>query len=83
MGTYQTFGIGDAAFGGMMYKTPDMPHPAWQYYWNVGAIDAAVQRINTEGGKVIMGPHQVPGGSWIINAQDPQGGIFALVSSKK
>lgn len=83
MGTYQTFGIGDAAFGGMMNKTPDMPHPAWQYYWNVDAIDAAVQRINTEGGKVIMGPHQVPGGSWIINAQDPQGGIFALVSSKK
>lgn len=38
-----------------MNKTPDMPHPAWQYYWNVDAIDAAVQRINTEGGKVIMG----------------------------
>jgi uncharacterized protein len=83
MGTYQTFGIGEAAFGGMMNKVPDMPRPAWLYYWNVDAIDAAIERINASGGKVIMGPHQVPGGSWIVNAMDPQGGVFALVSTKK
>jgi uncharacterized protein len=63
MGTCQTFGIGESAFGGMTNKMPDMPHPVWRYYWNVAAIDAAVARINMGGGKVIMGPHQVPGGS--------------------
>jgi len=26
---------------------------------------------------------QVPGGSWIINGQDPQGAMFSLVSSKE
>ena len=80
MGTYQTFGIGNSAFGAMMNKTSELPRPFWQYYWNVDAIGAAVQRIQTAGGNVIMGPHQVPGGLWIINAQDPQGGIFALLS---
>lgn len=80
LGTYQTFGIGDVAFGGMMTKRPERPDLFWQYYWNVDAIGAAVQRIQAAGGKVIMGPHQVPGGLWIINGQDPQGGIFAVVS---
>ena len=27
-----------------------------------------------------MGPVQVPGGSWIVNAIDPQGAAFALVA---
>jgi len=26
-----------------------------------------------------MGPHEVPGGSWILQGQDPQGAIFALL----
>jgi predicted enzyme related to lactoylglutathione lyase len=26
------------------------------------------------------GPMQVPGGSWIIQGQDPQGAMFSLVS---
>ena len=28
-----------------------------------------------------MGPHEVPGGSWIVQAMDPQGAAFALVST--
>jgi uncharacterized protein len=82
MGTYQTFGL-ETAFGGMMNKHSMIPVPCWTYYWNVDGIDAAVSRITAAGGKVLMGPHQVPGGSWIINAQDPQGGMFAAVSVKK
>jgi predicted enzyme related to lactoylglutathione lyase len=30
-----------------------------------------------------MGPMEVPGGQWIVQAQDPQGGFFALVSLKR
>jgi predicted enzyme related to lactoylglutathione lyase len=26
-----------------------------------------------------MGPHQVPGGSWILQGLDPQGAMFALL----
>ena len=37
-------------------------------------------RITTRGGRVLMGPMEVPGGSWIVQATDPQGLLFALVS---
>jgi uncharacterized protein len=83
MGTYQTFGLGGVAFGGMMNRHPSMPTPGWTYYWNVDGIDAAAARITGAGGKILMGPHQVPGGSWIVNAMDPQGGFFAAVSVNK
>jgi predicted enzyme related to lactoylglutathione lyase len=31
----------------------------------------------------VNGPHQVPGGSWIIQGQDPLGAMFSLVSGKE
>ena len=30
-----------------------------------------------------MGPHQVPGDQWIVQALDPQGAAFALVSDTR
>jgi predicted enzyme related to lactoylglutathione lyase len=30
-----------------------------------------------------MGPMEVPGGQWILQARDPQGGFFALVALKR
>jgi predicted enzyme related to lactoylglutathione lyase len=81
MGVYQTFATGGAAVGGMMTTTPDTPAPYWLYYFNVDAIDAAVSRVNQAGGKVCMGPHQVPTGQWIASCTDPQGAWFAMLSS--
>jgi predicted enzyme related to lactoylglutathione lyase len=69
--------------GGMMTKMPEAPRPHWVYYINVDAIDAAIGRIASAGGKVVHGPQQVPGGSWIVNGIDPQGAIFALVAPKR
>jgi predicted enzyme related to lactoylglutathione lyase len=37
--------------------------------------------ITAGGGKVMHGPMDVPGGSRIVQAVDPQGGYFALVST--
>ncbi|WP_394659797.1 hypothetical protein [uncultured Novosphingobium sp.] len=31
------------------------------------------------GGQVVMGPHEVPGGDWIIVGIDPGGATFGLV----
>jgi predicted enzyme related to lactoylglutathione lyase len=42
-----------------------------------------MKRVEAGGGKVVNGPMQVPGGSWIINVQDPQGAMFSLVSNKE
>jgi uncharacterized protein len=83
LGIYQVFTTGAGATGGMMTKMPDTPKPHWLYYFNVDAIDAAVKRVTKAGGKIVMGPHQVPGGQWIIQCTDPQGAAFALLSPKR
>lgn len=81
MGTYQVFAIGAGPVGGMMTKTADLPAPTWMYYFNVAAMDAAVDRVKAGGGQILMGPHQVPGDQWIVQGLDPQGAMFALLSS--
>jgi len=82
-GTYQLFTIDGEPCGGMMTKMAEQPSPTWRYYFNVAAIDAAVERIGALGGQVIFGPQQVPGGNWIVNGLDPQGAEFSLVSTLK
>jgi predicted enzyme related to lactoylglutathione lyase len=83
VGTYQIFNINGQMGGGMMKKMDQDPAPHWAYYITVDAIDAAQDRVKSAGGQVIHGPVQVPGGSWIINGVDPQGGMFALVAPKR
>lgn len=83
MGVYQIFETLGAAIGAMMTKTAEVPVPFWLFYFNVEELDAATARATRSGGQVIMGPHQVPGGSWIVHCLDPQGAIFAMVATKR
>ncbi|MDB6164024.1 MAG: glyoxalase [Xanthomonadaceae bacterium] len=83
MGKYRTFAIDGTSRGGMMDKPTEMPVASWGYYFNVDGLDAAMTRITVNRGKVLMGPHEVPGGSWIVQATDPQGAHFALVSLRR
>lgn len=83
MGTYQLFATGDSPVGGMMNKPAMIPAPHWSYYFNVPAIDAAAARVNASGGSVVNGPHQVPGGQWIVQCKDPQDAGFALVALER
>jgi uncharacterized protein len=82
MGTYQLFTIGGVAAGGMFNSPAAQAARFWLYYFNVGDIDAAAKRVNDTGGKIMQGPHQVPGGGWIVQATDPQGAAFALLGSR-
>jgi len=82
MGTYQIFGLDGQSFGGMFTKPPAEPVPYWLYYFMVPDIDAAVAEVGEAGGAVLNGPMQVPGGDWIIQGRDPQGGMFALVGKR-
>lgn len=79
MGIYRIFTAGNDPVGGMMTRTKDCPLAYWQFYINVDNINAAIERITSNGGKVLHGPHEVPGGAWIVIASDPQGVSFALV----
>lgn len=81
MGTYQTFTVNGVHAGGMM-TAPGQP-PAWRYYITVDDIDAAAKRITDAGATIQMGPHEVPGGAWIVMAVDPQGAPFAVTGPKK
>jgi uncharacterized protein len=83
MGKYRIFGRDGVQLGGMMDRPENIPVSHWAFYISVEAIDAAVERIKTNGGQVVMDPHDVPGGSWIVQAIDPQGAHFALVSPKR
>lgn len=67
MGIYRLFATGGEPVGGMMTKMPEMPKPFWAYYFNVESIDDAIKRTTKAGGKVISGPHEVPGPMFIIN----------------
>lgn len=53
----------------------------WLHYFNVADVDAAVKVVEQKGGKLLNGPMDVPGGSRIAQCMDPQGGMFAMVSS--
>ena len=89
MGLYQIFGTPGATtdgtpagcemLGGMMTKPPMLPMAFWQYYIRVESIAAAKTRLEGAGGTVLMGPMEVPGGDWIVNALEPQGVAFSLV----
>jgi len=85
-GVYRIFDEGgnqQMGDGGMMTRPPEMPVSAWTFYFNVDSIKAAIERIKSGGGAILNGPMQVPGGSWIVQARDPQGAMFALVSSQE
>jgi predicted enzyme related to lactoylglutathione lyase len=84
MGKYQMFNRPHGMIGGMMNKPPELAHvpPHWQIYFRVPDINSAVERIKANGGKILNGPMEVPGGSWIVNAMDPQGAAFSLHATK-
>jgi predicted enzyme related to lactoylglutathione lyase len=83
LGTYQLFIIDGVPAGGMFNSPAAEAARFWLYYFIVDAIDAAAKRVVDGGGKVLHGPQQVPGGSWIIQASDPQGANFALVGAHR
>lgn len=66
-----------------MTKTADTPVPIWLYYFNVDAVEAALQRVKAGGGQVLNGPMEVPGPMWVAQCADPQGALFAIVSANK
>lgn len=80
-GSYDLFSIGGHIAGGMIAKSPSLRIPHWLYYFNVGDIDAASERVKSGGGRMIDSPGEVAG-NWIARCADPQGAVFALVGRR-
>lgn len=79
-GFYQMFGIGDFTYGGFMGRAPSMPPTSWNCYIRVADLDASVEAIKKGGGKIMMGPHEVPNNDRVVIAVDNQGAVISLVA---
>jgi len=82
MGPYSFIDHGGVRLGAMMQRQDERQPAAWLFYFRVPSIEAAKRAIEGGGGTVLMGPHQVPTGEWIVIATDPAGAGFGLVGSK-
>jgi uncharacterized protein len=82
MGTYHMFGQKGAAYGGMFNAPDASSSPMWVSYVRIPDVRAAATKIADAGGAVVVEPHEVPGGDWIVRCRDAQGATFALQSSK-
>ena len=83
MGTYYMFGR-QWPLGGMMSKNAEMAElpNSWGLYFHVPDVDAATEVVKANGGQILNGPMDVPGGDRIVNCLDPQGAAFYLHSKK-
>jgi predicted enzyme related to lactoylglutathione lyase len=68
-------GLTLGAISGTMGGQP----PHWRFYFRVPSVGKAKDVIEAKGGKIVMGPMEVPGGDHIVMGIDPQGAEFALV----
>lgn len=78
LGLYVLFGRGDRQYGGMFNMPPQIPVPNWLLYVRVSGLNAALDRVRQNGGQVLNGPMEVPGGDLVAQCMDPQGAAFAL-----
>ncbi|HEX4683139.1 MAG TPA: VOC family protein [Gemmatimonadaceae bacterium] len=80
-GTYLTFGKKGRAYGGMFNRS-DAP-PDWLSYVLVDDVTDAAKTAERLGGRIKVGPVEVPGGDWIVQCVDRQGAEFALHGVKR
>jgi uncharacterized protein len=64
---------------GAVAGTREGQQPHWRFYFRVPSIAKAKDSAEAKGGKIVMGPMEVPGGDHIVIGIDPQGAEFALV----
>lgn len=71
---YMMLKVGELDVGGMM-KAPHEGMPTtWMQYVSVTDVDAAARRATEAGGKVLVGPRDIPDVGRFAFVQDPQGG---------
>jgi predicted enzyme related to lactoylglutathione lyase len=80
-GVYLIFGADGAQRGGIYKLNQERSsRPYWLPYAEVASADAAAAAATAAGGKVIVGPLEVPGGGRIAQVIDPSGAMFAVHS---
>ncbi|WP_448662117.1 VOC family protein [Sphingomonas sp. CJ20] len=80
MGEYSFIGPEGGEAVGAIMRAPPGARPGWGFYFRVADVDAAKDRVVQAGGTVTNGPMDVPGGERVLQALDPEGAAFGLVS---
>ncbi len=83
MGQYRFVQVGETGIGAVMPLMPGMPAPLWTSYIGVDDIDRAKSALEAEGGTLVNGPMEIPGGEYALVATDPQGALFGLVGPRR
>ncbi len=78
MGVYQIITRAGKDVGGMVGLAAPSAAPSWLSYVHVADSTRAVAAAKGAGGRLLHGPMEVPGGTWIALMLDPQGGAFAV-----
>lgn len=71
----------DQDVAGIMAIPPQeaMP-PCWGAYVTVSDVDDKTEQAKALGGKIIMGPQDIPNVGRFVVIQDPQGAILSLIA---
>ena len=84
-GGYNEFKLGDKTVAGMMAKPPHLPAEVpshWAVYFAVEDTDATAARATELGGKILMGPLDLPPGRFAA-IQDSTGAYFDILKSSR
>jgi predicted enzyme related to lactoylglutathione lyase len=81
MGVYQLVSHGGQDVGGIFKVRDNSTPPSWLSYVRVDDAAEAADAAKSAGGRILNGPMEVPGGSWVVMMLDPQGGAFAVVEA--
>ena len=79
-GLYHLFLREGTHYGGMYVSRTGEPN--WLCYIGVDDAGKAVAAAKAAGGRVLNGPMEVPGGSWVAQVMDKHGAPFAVIESK-
>jgi predicted enzyme related to lactoylglutathione lyase len=78
---YAFYSTGEGAVGGGLMKAePGFPKHMVNYVY-VDDVDAATQRVENHGGKVVRPRTEVPQAGWFVLVTDPDGNLFGLWQS--
>jgi len=80
--TYTVLKVGDRPVGGLMHMPPDAAGfpPHWGTYVTVDDVDATARKAAELGGRILVGPRDIPSVGRFCVIQDPQGAVISVIT---
>ncbi len=84
LGHYEFLQVAGGAFGvgAVMPLMEGIPVSQWTTYFRIADIDKGAAYVSANGGEMIAGPMEIPGGDYSFTAMDPDGAVFGCVGPR-